>query len=134
MSKPFDAGAWFPINNAVFDKKPAPFILRSHQEADRGVGLQVLWPVGERMTVMELRLPDKIGVGAGEVVSNIEPSPEGHNPYEEAGGCRTSVEVKLDNVTDTRDVKGFHQLFILGDLEQEFKNYAQLANLKAEPI
>ena len=123
-----------PTRLAGFDKPPVPFILRSHQEADRGVATQVLWPVGKRMTIMELRLPDTIRVGAGTVVSNIEPSPKGHNPYEEAGGCRTSVEVSVDDVADTRDVKGFHQLFILGDLEQEFKNYAQLANLKVEHI
>jgi len=123
-----------PTRLEGFDKPAAPFILRSHQEADRGVATQVLWPVGKRMTIMELHLPKTIRVAAGTVVSNIEPSPKGHNPYEEAGGCRTSVEVTVDDVADTRDVKGFHQLFILGDVEQEFKNYAQLANLTVEHI
>jgi hypothetical protein len=125
-----------PTRLAGFDKPPAPFILRSHQEADRGVAPQVLWPVGQRMTVMELPGGhyDAIRVGAGEVVSNIDPNPQGHDPYEEAGGCRTSVEVALDGVGDTRDVLGFHQLFILGDVEQEFRNYAQLAGMQATDL
>lgn len=121
---------------AGFDKPPMPFILRSHQEPDRGVATQVLWPVGERMTVMEIPSGhyDTIRVGAGKIVSNIEPDPQGHDPYEEAGGCRTSVEVALDGVKDTRDVLGFHQLFILGDVEREFRNYAQLAGMKATDL
>ncbi len=123
-----------PTKLRGFDKPPEPFILRSHSEADRGVAPQVLWPVGERMTIMDLYPPSLLRVGAGTVISNIEPSPKGHNPYEEAGGCRTSVEVSVDGLDDIRDVKGFHQLFILGDFEQEFKNYAQLANLKVEHI
>ena len=121
-----------------FDKDPEPLILRSHQEADRGVATQVLWPVGERMTIMEMVSTengyDRMRVGSGTIVSNIEPDPKGHNPYEEAGGCRTSVEVKVDNCKDTRSVKGFHQLFILGDVAQEFRNYAQLASIDVEDI
>ena len=119
-----------------FDEDPEPLILRSHQEPDRGVATQVLWPVGERATLMELPRGqyNKMRLGAGDIVSNIEPDPQGHDPYEEAGGCRTSVEVTVDNVDDTRDVKGFHQLFICGDVENEFRNYAQLANMEVEQI
>jgi hypothetical protein len=121
-----------------FDKNPEPLILRSHAESDRGVGTQVLWPVGERMTIMEMIATEggynKMRLGSGEVVSNIDPDPHGHDPYNEAGGCRTSVEVTVDNCKDTRNVKGFHQLFILGDVAQEFRNYAQLANIEVEDI
>ena len=52
----------------------------------------------------------------------------------EPGSCCTSVEVTVDNYMDTRSVKGFHQLFILGDLVQEFRNYAQLASMEVEGI
>jgi len=121
-----------------FDKEPEPLILRSHQEADRGVATQVLWPVGERMTIMEMISTDngynKMRLGSGTIVSNIEPDPHGHDPYEEAGGCRTSVEVRVDNCDDTRNIKGFHQLFILGDVAQKFRNYAQLGNIEIENI
>ena len=121
-----------------FDKNPEPLILRSHQEPDRGVATQVLWPVGERMTIMEMVSTEngynKMRLGSGKIISNIDPDPKGHNPYEEAGGCRTSFEVSVDNCKDTRNIKGFHQLFILGDVAQEFRNYAQLANIEVEDI
>jgi hypothetical protein len=116
-----------------FDKDPEPLILRSHSEADRGVSPQVLWPVGEKVTFMELSDRtnyNKMRVGTGTVVSNIDPDPHSRHDYEEAGGCRTSVEVTVDNMADTRDFQGFHQLFILGDVAQKFRNYGQLANIE----
>ncbi|NLO03447.1 MAG: hypothetical protein GX126_14200 [Bacteroidales bacterium] len=116
-----------------FDQATEPFILRSHSEADRGVSTQVLWPVGEKVTFMELSDRtnyNKMRVGTGTVVSNIDPDPQSGDAYEEAGGCRTSVEVTVDNMSDTRDFKGFHQLFILGNVAQKFRNYGQLANIE----
>jgi len=121
-----------------FDRDPEPLILRSHSEADRGVGTQVLWPLNERVTIMEMVHTEngynRMRLGSGKVVSNIDPDPQGPDAYEEAGGCRTSVEVTVDNCRDTRNVKGFHQLFILGDVVQEFRNYAQLAGIEVENI
>ena len=35
----------------------------------------------------------------------------------------------MDNVTDSRDCKGFHQLFLLGRHERLLQAYAQLAGL-----
>ncbi len=68
------------------------------------------------------------------MLRNIDADPRGPDPYEEAGGCRTSVEVTVDGVDDTRDVKGFHQLFVLGDVKNEINAYARLAGLKVEHI
>jgi hypothetical protein len=59
-------------------------------------------------------------------VSNIAQPP--------SGCCRTAVEISLDNVADTRDVKGFHQLFILGHWERLFKAYGQLAGIPVSAI
>jgi hypothetical protein len=50
------------------------------------------------------------------------------------GCCRTAVEIELDRVADTRDVKGFHQLFILGNLERTLRAYGQLAGIQVAPI
>jgi hypothetical protein len=75
---------------------------------------------------MEFNGPEKIILGTGRVLRNIDTPP--------SGGCRTSVELEMDNVPDTRDTRGFHQLFIYGDLEDEFKAYCQLAGIKVEPI
>jgi len=105
-----------------FDKPPAPFILRNHSESTTGVSPQVLWRVGQKVTIMKFQGPESIILGTGRVLGNIETPP--------AGGCRTSVELELDDVADCRDTKGFHQLFIYGDLELPFKAYCQLAGIK----
>jgi len=109
-----------------FDKSPEPFILRSHSESDIGVAMQVLWRIGQKVTIMKFQGPESIILGTGRVLRNIETPP--------AGGCRTSVEIELDDVPDCRDTKGFHQLFIYGDLELPFKAYCQLAGIKVEHI
>ncbi|MCK4885944.1 MAG: hypothetical protein KAS96_01085 [Planctomycetes bacterium] len=122
-----------------FDKPDEPFILRSHSESDLGVAPQVLWRLGQKVTVMKyicqgspwdppLAKPYEFSmvIGTGTVVGNIDTPP--------SGGCRTSVELKMDDIKDTRDTKGFHQLFIYGDYERTFKAYCQLAKIKAEHI
>ena len=108
------------------DKDPEPFILRSHSESNIGVAPQVLWRKGQKVTIMKFQGPESIILGTGRVLRNIETPP--------AGGCRTSVELELDDVADCRDTKGFHQLFIYGDLELPFKAYCQLAGIKVVHI
>jgi hypothetical protein len=109
-----------------FDKSPEPFILRSHSESNVGVAMQVLWREGQKVTIMKFQGPESIILGTGRVLRNIDTPP--------AGGCRTSVELELDDVPDCRDTKGFHQLFIYDDLEQPFKAYCQLAGIKVVHI
>ncbi len=108
------------------DKPHEPFILRSHSESNIGVAPQVLWKIGQRITIMKFQGPGSIILGTGKVLRNIDTPP--------AGGCRTSVEVEVDDVADTRDCKGFHQLFIYGDLARGFKAYCQLAGIKVVHI
>ena len=99
-----------------------PLILRSHSESGLGVSPQVLWPAGEPATVMTFAGPQKILVGTARVVANIDTPP--------SGGCRSSVELQMDNIADCRDCKGFHQMFILGRHDRIFQAYAQLAGLE----
>jgi len=65
-------------------------------------------------------------IGTGRVVSNIAQPP--------SGCCRTAVEITVDGCPDTRDVKGFHQLFILGNLERPFKQFGKLAGIEVSRI
>lgn len=109
-----------------FNAKPEPFILRNHHESETGVAPQVLWRIGQEVTVMEFDGPDKIIVGTGRVTRNFDTPPE--------GGCRTSVELAMDNVSDTMDIKGFHQLFIYGKLDHDLRAYGKLAGIKVLPI
>ena len=108
------------------DKPHEPFILRTHSEPNKGVATQVLWRVGQEVTVMKFQGPSKIILGTGRVVANIDTPP--------SGGCRTSVELEMDDVADSRDCKGFHQLFIYGKLDSQFRAYCQLAGIGVEPV
>ena len=107
---------------AGFDKGPEPFILRTHSESNIGVAMQVLWEVGRPVTIMKFQGPESIILGTGKIVANIDTPP--------SGGCRTSVELTVDGVADSRDVKGFHQLLIYDNHELPFKAYCQLAGIK----
>ena len=115
-----------PTKLAGPDKPPAPLVLRSDNGTNYGCATQVLWPVGEPMTVMEFNGPKQIILGTGKVVSNIDTTV--------SGGCRTSVEVEMDQGGDPRDTKGFHQLFILGKWDRMLKAYGQLAGIEVAPI
>ncbi len=115
-----------PSKLGGFDTKPEPFILRNHHESETGVAPQVLWKVGQEATVMEFNGPGEIIVGTGRVTGNFD------TPQE--GGCRTSVELAMDNVLDTIDVKGFHQLFMYGKLDHQLRAYGKLAGINVIPI
>jgi hypothetical protein len=108
------------------DEPHEPFLLRTHSEPDKGCATQVLWPVGEEVTVMKFSGPGGVLLGTGRVAANIDTPP--------SGGCRTSVELEMDDVADTRDCKGFHQLFILGKFDRQFRAYCQLAGIGVTPI
>lgn len=103
---------------AGFDKKPAPYILRSHSESNLGVSVQVLWPVGSTVSLIRFQNPNELILDTGKVVSNVDTPP--------AGGCRTSIEIKMDNVEDCRDVLGFHQVVTLGDHRRAVEGFCQL--------
>jgi hypothetical protein len=60
------------------------------------------------------------------VLANIDTPP--------SGGCRTSVELAVDDVPDSRNVKGFHQVFLYGDWANLLRAYCQLAGVNAVPI
>jgi len=115
-----------PTRLEGFDKPyRAPYLLRNYHTGT-GVSPEVLWPVGRDVTVMQVVLPKQMILGSGKVVSNIAQPP--------SGCCRTSVEITVDGVADTDDCKGFHQLFILGNLERDFRAYCQLAGIEAVHI
>ena len=102
-----------------YDKKEhAPYILRSHSESGLGVSTQVLWPVGQPVTLAQFFKPDALYLDTGTVVGNVNTPP--------AGGCRTSVEIRLDDVEDCRDVLGFHQVVFFGNHRRDVEAFCQL--------
>ncbi len=107
---------------AGFDKPPAPVILRSHSESDIGVSTQVLWPEGQPCSLIRFTGSDEVLVDTGTVEANLDTPP--------AGGCRTVIEITMDDVEDARDVLGFHQVVTLGNHRRTVEAYAQLYGLK----
>lgn len=107
---------------AGFNQKPAPYILRSHSESGLGVSVQVLWPVGAVVSLIRFQNPNELIIDTGTVVRNIDTPP--------AGGCRTSVEIKMDYVEDCRDVLGFHQVVTLGNHRRIVEDFCQLYGIK----
>jgi hypothetical protein len=105
-----------------YETESEPFALRSHSESNIGVSPQVLWKEGQKVTLARFQGPAKMLIGAGTVVGNIDTPP--------AGGCRTSFEVKMDDVEDVRDVKGFHQLLMYGDHARELKYLCQMLGVE----
>jgi hypothetical protein len=115
-----------PTKLRGFDQPAEPLILRSHSESEIGVSPQVIWPLGEPVTVMAFNGPGKMILGTGRVAANIDTPP--------CGGCRTSVELSMDDVADTTDCKGFHQLFVLGKHDRLIRAYCQLVGIEVVPI
>jgi hypothetical protein len=107
---------------AGFDKPPVPYILRSHSESDLGVATQVLWPVGEPVTLVRFTSPNEMIIDTGKVVSNVDTPP--------AGGCRTSVEIQMDHIEDCRDVRGFHQVVTLGNHRRVLEGFCELFGIR----
>jgi hypothetical protein len=99
-------------------KEHAPYILRSHSESNLGVSTQVLWPVSQPVTLVQFFKPDALYLDTGIVAGNVNTPP--------AGGCRTSVEIKMDNVEDSRDVLGFHQVVFLGNHCRDIEAFCQM--------
>jgi hypothetical protein len=106
-----------------FDKPSEPYLLRTHSESNMGVAMQVLWPVGEPVTLLRFQGPKEIIVDTGTVTANVNTPP--------AGGCRTSVEIAMDHIEDSRDVLGFHQVVSYGNHRQEVEAFCQMYGINA---
>ena len=105
-----------------FAKERERYILRSHSESDLGVSVQVLWRVGQPVTLVRFQNPNELILDTGTVVGNVDTPP--------AGGCRTSVEIKMDRIEDCRDVRGFHQVVFYGNHRRDVQAFCQLYGIK----
>jgi len=74
------------------------------------------------VTLVRFQSPNEIIVDTGSVVTNVNTPP--------AGGCRTSIELKMDRIEDVRDVLGFHQVVFYGDHRRDAQAFAQLMGMK----
>jgi len=115
-----------PTRLKGFDAEPEPYDL-VHHHAVRDATARPVWPVGQRVTSVDLlpgspEKPAQMIVSAGSVLENVSVPP--------AGGCVVSVMVKFDGVTDVLAYPGFHQVFFFGDFKKELAQFCQLFNIE----
>jgi hypothetical protein len=108
-----------------FDQPAQPFVLRDHFESHSGVALRVLWRQNQEITLLKFQSPDKLLLGTGRVLANID-GPE--------AACRTSIEIALNNVADPCDVRGHHQVIVCGKLDAPVEAYGRLAGINIQHL
>ena len=106
----------------------APFALRCFH-ANRGVSLQVSWPVGKEVTILDrMSMKDNLlTVASGRVVAGNE---QIRQPP--CGGCRTVVQFRLDwqgDIMDLHPSDDLHASAILGNLKRPLILFSKLAGL-----
>jgi len=101
-----------------------PYILMSHCEAGWGCVPRVLLSVGQEVT-MALYLSGetpRMIIYSGKVV--------GCPSIPRTGGCRTNVEMTINEVDDVCDVKGMHQIIFYGNYAKQLRNFCQLYGIE----
>lgn len=97
-----------------------PVILMNHAEAGWGCVPRVLWPAGQEVTMAQYRPGEtpQMHMYSGEVVRCPE--------IPQTGGCRTNIEMTINEVDDVCDVKGMHQIIFLGNHAKQLRTFCQL--------
>ena len=101
-----------------------PYMLMSHAEAGWGCVPRVLFSAGQEVTMAQY-LPGETPqmlIYSGQVVGCPSIPP--------AGGCRTNIEMTIDEVDDVCDVKGMHQIIFYGDYAKELRTFCQLYGIE----
>jgi hypothetical protein len=106
------------------DAPAEPCILRNHAEAGWGCVPQVLFPAGQAVTMALYRSGESptMLIYSGKVVRCYPKAP---------GGCRTNVEMTIDEVDDVCDVQGMHQIVFYGNGTKQLRRFCQLYGIEA---
>lgn len=98
--------------------EPAPYIVRSHLEDDKGASLQVLMRVGQKVTVAKLVGLNTMLISTGEIIA----SPDVDR------GCRTKITTKVPNARKVLDnwSGGLHRVIFYGDWVEDVINLGKL--------
>lgn len=101
-----------------------PYILRNHAEAGWGCVPRVLFSKGQDVTLTEYHVAEEptMLIYSGKVV-DCPPIPP-------AGGCRTNIEMTINEVDDVCDVKGMHQIIFYGNYAKQLRAFCQLYGIE----
>jgi hypothetical protein len=101
-----------------------PMILRTHAEAGWGCVPQVLFPEGQEVTMASYLSSEtpRMLIYGGKVARCYPKAP---------GGCRTNIEMTINEVADACDTKGMHQVIFYGNHAPALRTFCQLHGIEA---
>jgi hypothetical protein len=103
-----------------------PFALRSHAEAGWGCVPQVLFSTGQKVTFTKYHnaaQPPEMVIYAGTITGCPANPP--------AGGCRSSIEIKLDDSADPVQVKSHHLCLCYGEHASQLRAFCRMHDINA---
>jgi hypothetical protein len=118
-----------PTKMDGFNAPDSQYTLRSHHESDVGVAPQVWLRENQGVTMMKFLNAGELMACTGTLLRNIETKPD-----DGVGGCRTAFEMAVDNIDDTRDIRGHHNVLLYGKHLPMLKAYCQLSGLAISRI
>ena len=104
---------------------PEPYIMMSHCEAGWGCVPRVLWTKGRDVTMAQYVSGEKpqMYIYSGKVVGSPKIPP--------TGGCRTNIEMTINEVDNVCDVKGMHQVIFYDNFARQLRTFCQLYGIEA---
>ncbi len=102
--------------------RPAPYVMRTHLEDNRGVSLQVKMPLGSRVTMARLLGTDLMLFSTGEAVDS---------PMVERG-CRSKLTMRVDNIDRFLHqwTSGLHRVIFYGDHTSDVERFCRFARIR----
>ena len=104
--------------------KPEPYTLHHHAEAGWGCVPRVLFSPGQEVTMaqyLSAKEPQML-IYTGRILD----SP----PIPPTGGCRSNLQMTINEISDVCDVKGMHQIIFYGNHAAELRAFCQLHNIQ----
>ncbi len=108
------------------DGPSEPYALRSHAEAGWGCVPQVLFPRGQKVTFGKYHSnakPVEMVIYSGTIAGCPANPP--------AGGCRSNVEIKLDDIADPVQVKSHHLCLCYGEHAAQLRAFCRMHDITA---
>ncbi len=104
--------------------KPEPYTLHHHAEAGWGCVPRVLFTPGQEVTMAlyQSGKEPQMLIYTGRIVD----SP----PIPPTGGCRSNLQMTINEVSDVCEVKGMHQIIFYGNHAADLRTFCQLHSIQ----
>jgi hypothetical protein len=104
--------------------RPEPYTLHSHAEAGWGCAPRVLFTPGQDVTMAlyQSGQQPQMLIYTGRIVDCPSVPP--------TGGCRSNLQMTINELNDVCDVKGMHQIIFYGNHGAELRTFCQLHGIQ----